>query len=78
MVLATPSDHPGPAQPNLSLEGVAIMAVSESRQLALFDAARGSWGEDPARTLMEMLVPGWNPELVRRRVEEAALVPDEG
>ena len=41
------------------------MTVHASRQLDLFEAARGSWGEEPARTLMELLVPGWDPDDVR-------------
>jgi hypothetical protein len=33
------------------------MTIAESRRLALFEAAKTSWGEDTAQTLMDYLPP---------------------
>jgi len=50
------------------------MTIAESRRLALFEAAKTSWGEDTAQTFMDLLPP--DPDALATKADLAVLGAD--
>jgi hypothetical protein len=48
------------------------MGVSDARRLEVYEQARANWGDGPAETLMEMVIPPGQDMATRQDVESAA------
>jgi len=48
------------------------MGVSDARHLEMYEQARAQWGDGPAETLMEMVVPPGQDIATRQGVEAAS------
>ena len=48
------------------------MGVSDARRLEVYEQARAHWGDRPAETLMEMVIPPGQDMATRQDVESAA------
>jgi len=48
------------------------MGVSDARRLEVYEQARAHWGDGPAETLMEMVIPPGQDMATRQDVEAAS------